>query len=89
MSASSVVALGLANAVIAFSRGWAQIMLRNPLHGSRSVLYFSSRNRLHCHLNCVVLFCLLVSFMALFSDPLIENGHVTQSFAAPRDNQLK
>ena len=41
MPASSVVALGLADAVIAFSRGWAQIMLRNPLHGSRSVLYFS------------------------------------------------
>ena len=41
MPASSVVALGLADAVIAFSRGWARIMLRNPLRGSHYVLYFS------------------------------------------------
>ena len=41
VSAFSVVALGLAGAVITFSRGWAQIMLRNPLRGSHCVLYFS------------------------------------------------
>jgi hypothetical protein len=29
-------------------------------------------------ISTVVLFCLLVSFMALSFDPLIENGHVTQ-----------
>jgi hypothetical protein len=29
-------------------------------------------------ISTVVLFCLLVSFMALCSDPLIETGHVTQ-----------
>ena len=29
-------------------------------------------------ISTVALFCLLVSFMALCFDPLIENGHVTQ-----------
>jgi hypothetical protein len=40
-------------------------------------------------ISTVALFCLLISVIALCSDLLIENGPVTPSFTAPRDNQLK